>query len=234
MNAFLDQLRANELTLMLGIRSGRTADVVRVAHATGHHAVMVDLEHATLSLDVAAQLCATAADLGMAPFVWVSEREYAVIGPLLDCGAQGIIAPRIETAAQAEEVVRACQAHGKLLMIGDISRSGSPRLLGAAGNRSASTVRNGHRPALRRRTDTRRRVHHLVAAIMTEVVVVDGVRTAQGGYGGALSVVRPDDLAGLVVLGAANQAGEDNRNVARMAVQLAGVGQGVALLVERV
>jgi 3-oxoadipyl-CoA thiolase len=76
---------------------------------------------------------------------------------------------------------------------------------------------------------------------MTEVFLVGGVRTPQGRYGGALATVRPDDLAGLVVaeavarsgvpgdavdeviLGAANQAGEDNRDVARMAVLLAGL-----------
>ena len=75
----------------------------------------------------------------------------------------------------------------------------------------------------------------------TEVFLVDGVRTPQGRYGGALAAVRPDDLAALVVgealrrsgapadaveevvLGAANQAGEDNRDVARMAVLLAGL-----------
>ncbi|SNY48861.1 thiolase family protein [Paractinoplanes atraurantiacus] len=76
---------------------------------------------------------------------------------------------------------------------------------------------------------------------MPEVYLVGGVRTPQGKYGGALAGVRPDDLAGLVVreaagragvpgeavdevvLGAANQAGEDNRNVARMAALLAGL-----------
>ncbi|MBU2669288.1 thiolase family protein [Actinoplanes bogorensis] len=76
---------------------------------------------------------------------------------------------------------------------------------------------------------------------MAEAFLVGGVRTPQGKYGGALAGVRPDDLAGLVVqqavaragvpadqidevvLGAANQAGEDNRNVARMAVLLAGL-----------
>ncbi|WP_184697952.1 thiolase family protein [Saccharothrix tamanrassetensis] len=75
---------------------------------------------------------------------------------------------------------------------------------------------------------------------MTDVFVLDGVRTPFGRYGGALSGVRPDNLAahvlrtlaersGLdpatvdeVVLGDANQAGEDNRNVARMAALLAG------------
>lgn len=76
---------------------------------------------------------------------------------------------------------------------------------------------------------------------MTDVYLVGGVRTAVGRYGGVLADARPDDLAGLVVreavdragipadavdeviLGAANQAGEDNRNVARMAVLLAGL-----------
>ncbi|MCG7203358.1 thiolase family protein [Streptomyces arenae] len=74
-----------------------------------------------------------------------------------------------------------------------------------------------------------------------DVYLVDGARTPQGRHGGALAAVRPDDLAALVVgeavrragvpgeavdevvLGAANQAGEDNRDVARMAVLLAGL-----------
>ncbi|MFI2471365.1 thiolase family protein [Streptomyces globisporus] len=74
-----------------------------------------------------------------------------------------------------------------------------------------------------------------------EIFIVDGARTPQGRYGGALASVRPDDLAALVVgeavrragipadqvdeviLGAANQAGEDNRDVARMAALLAGL-----------
>jgi len=68
-NPFLDRLRDGELTLMLGIRSSRTADVVRIAREAGYHAVMIDLEHSTMPLDVAAQLCATAGDLGLTPFV---------------------------------------------------------------------------------------------------------------------------------------------------------------------
>jgi len=76
---------------------------------------------------------------------------------------------------------------------------------------------------------------------MNEVFVCDAVRTPIGRYGGVLSSVRPDDLAAItlkallarnpgldpaaieeVILGCANQAGEDNRNVARMALLLAG------------
>ncbi|HEY9048583.1 MAG TPA: 3-oxoadipyl-CoA thiolase, partial [Ohtaekwangia sp.] len=77
---------------------------------------------------------------------------------------------------------------------------------------------------------------------MTPVYIVDIVRTPVGKYGGALATVRPDDLAAHairellkrnsaidvsqiedVIIGAANQAGEDNRNVARMALLLAGL-----------
>lgn len=76
---------------------------------------------------------------------------------------------------------------------------------------------------------------------MSEAYLVAGTRTPVGRYGGALAGIRPDDLAALVVadavaragipgdavdeviLGAANQAGEDNRNVARMAALLAGL-----------
>ena len=108
-NPFLDRLRGGELTLMLGIRGSRTADVVRIAQSCGYHAIMVDLEHSTMSLDVAARLCATAGDLGLTPFARVPEREYGAIGRLLDGGAQGIVAPRIETAEQARTVASACR-----------------------------------------------------------------------------------------------------------------------------
>ena len=80
---------------------------------------------------------------------------------------------------------------------------------------------------------------------MTNAVILSAVRTPIGRYGGALSGVRPDDLAATAVraavdragidpaeiddvyLGCANQAGEDNRDVARMAVLLAGLPQSV-------
>src|ERR1700677_1106701 len=81
---------------------------------------------------------------------------------------------------------------------------------------------------------------------MTDAFICDAVRTPIGRYGGALATVRPDDLAALplaalltrnpsldpaaveeVLLGCANQAGEDNRNVARMAVLLAGLPDSV-------
>jgi 2-keto-3-deoxy-L-rhamnonate aldolase RhmA len=106
---FLDRLRAGELTLMLGIRGSRTTDVVSIAQSTGHHCVMVDLEHSTMSTDVAAELCTAAGNLGMTALVRIPEREYGLIGRILDGGAHGIIAPRIETVEEAELVARACR-----------------------------------------------------------------------------------------------------------------------------
>ncbi|MGZ8407809.1 MAG: thiolase family protein, partial [Caulobacteraceae bacterium] len=79
---------------------------------------------------------------------------------------------------------------------------------------------------------------------MADAFICDAVRTPIGRYGGALASVRPDDLAAIpikaliarnpnvdwtglddVILGCANQAGEDNRNVARMAGLLSGLGE---------
>jgi 3-oxoadipyl-CoA thiolase len=81
---------------------------------------------------------------------------------------------------------------------------------------------------------------------VTRAVILSAVRTPIGRYGGALSHIRPDDLAGIAIaaaverasvdpasiddvyFGCANQAGEDNRNVARMAGLLAGLPDSVA------
>jgi 2-keto-3-deoxy-L-rhamnonate aldolase RhmA len=109
LNSFLTRLHDGQLTLMMAIRSSRTTEVVRIAHATGHHAIMVDLEHSAITIDVATHLCATAHDLGLTSLVRVPEREYGAIGRLLDGGAQGIIAPRIETVDEAALVSRACR-----------------------------------------------------------------------------------------------------------------------------
>ncbi|MBO2011333.1 3-oxoadipyl-CoA thiolase [Hymenobacter negativus] len=81
---------------------------------------------------------------------------------------------------------------------------------------------------------------------MNQAYIIDGVRTPIGSFGGTLAAVRPDDLAAFtirellkrnpgadpsavadVILGCANQAGEDNRNIARMAALLAGLPYSV-------
>ena len=82
---------------------------------------------------------------------------------------------------------------------------------------------------------------------MTEVYICDAIRTPVGKFGGSLAAVRPDDLATLVlkeikgrnpginwdevddvIMGCTNQAGEDNRNIARMALLMAGYAQTIS------
>jgi 2-keto-3-deoxy-L-rhamnonate aldolase RhmA len=93
----------------LGVRGSRTAEIARIARSSGHHAIWVDLEHSTMPIDTAALICAAALDLGLAPFARIPEREYGVIGRLLDGGVLGIIAPRIESAEAAQDIVAACR-----------------------------------------------------------------------------------------------------------------------------
>ena len=81
---------------------------------------------------------------------------------------------------------------------------------------------------------------------MTEAFICDAIRTPIGRYGGSLSTIRTDDLAALpisalmernssvdwgkvddVIYGCVNQSGEDNRNIARMALLLAGLPEAV-------
>ena len=81
---------------------------------------------------------------------------------------------------------------------------------------------------------------------MIEVFICDAIRTPVGRYGGSLSSIRPDDLGAIplkeivkrnpdvdwlavddILMGCANQAGEDNRNVARMASLLAGFSETI-------
>src|SRR5882757_5899447 len=108
-NDLLDALSRGSLVTAMMIRSARTTDVVRVARATGHRSIIVDLEHSSMDLDVVATMTSTAGDLGLFPFVRVPERDYGSIGRCLDGGASGIIAARIETAGQAAEIARACR-----------------------------------------------------------------------------------------------------------------------------
>src|SRR5215203_3528148 len=85
----------------------------------------------------------------------------------------------------------------------------------------------------------------MTTSSFSRAVIVDAVRTPIGRHGGVLASVRPDDLAALVIgslvtrtgidpeliddviLGCTNQAGEDNRNVARMATLIAGLPETV-------
>lgn len=126
----LDRLRCGDTVLSLGVRHARTPDIARMASGAGYDAIWIDLEHSTMSIDCAAGIAAAATDLGLAAWVRVPEREHGVIGRLLDGGATGIIAPKIETAVEAQLVADACRfpPDGQRSYLALLPRSGFVRM----------------------------------------------------------------------------------------------------------
>jgi len=108
-NIIIERLAGGLPVFVFGVRMSRTVDVVKIAKGTGHHVLWVDLEHAGMSMDVAVQICVSALDAGLVPMVRIREGELGSIGPLMDGGVLGIMAPMIETAEEAARLARACR-----------------------------------------------------------------------------------------------------------------------------
>jgi len=142
----VEQLRAGTPVFGLGIRNARTTEIVRMARTAGFGVVWIDLEHSSMSIDCATQIAASACDLGLEGWVRTPERDLGVIGRLLDGGASGIIAPRVETADDAREVVRASRfpPRGSRSRIGLLPQSGYRRLAAAELMQSADEVTTVH------------------------------------------------------------------------------------------
>jgi 2-keto-3-deoxy-L-rhamnonate aldolase RhmA len=126
----LQKLASREPLLGLGIRNARTAEIIRIAKTAGFSIVWIDLEHSSISVDCAVQISAATADLGLEAWVRVPEREYGVIGRLLDGGVTGIIAPHVETAEEAQRVVNAARfpPRGQRSQIGYLPQVGYRKL----------------------------------------------------------------------------------------------------------
>ena len=108
-NVIIERLANGLPVFVFGVRSSRTLDVVKIAKGTGHHVLWIDLEHSGMSTDTAVQICASALDVGLVPMIRIPEGDIGPIGPLMDGGALGIMAPMIETAEQAIRISTACR-----------------------------------------------------------------------------------------------------------------------------
>lgn len=104
-----DALRGDGLVLCLALLNSRTPDVPAIAAACGYDAVYVDLEHTSTSLETAAMLCTSAIGAGISGLVRVPSHDPSVIARVLDNGAVGIIAPHVNSAAEAESIVNAAR-----------------------------------------------------------------------------------------------------------------------------
>lgn len=105
-NHVQEKLARNELVTSMIVRLVRSIEIVRIAKTAGFDTIYVDLEHNPFSLETTGQICLAALATGVTPFVRIPAVEPQFISRVLDCGALGIIAPHVNSAAEAAEIVR--------------------------------------------------------------------------------------------------------------------------------
>jgi len=107
-NRVKKMLKANELVLCMGVNQLRTPNIAMIAAACGFDAVYIDLEHNPTSLETAAGVCVPALGMGVTPIARVTSHDPHDATRILDCGAQGVMVPHVQNAAEARAIVEAC------------------------------------------------------------------------------------------------------------------------------
>jgi len=125
-NHALRQLRAGKLAVGLGLRQARTVDIAQIARTAGFDWLFIDCEHGSMDADTAAQISAASLAVGITPIVRVPGLEHWHASRLLDNGAQGIVVPHVDTAAEAKRVADTCRYPplGKRSMGGGLQQLG--------------------------------------------------------------------------------------------------------------
>ena len=106
-NHVKDKLNRDEVVASMTVRLIRGVEIARIAKTAGFDSLYVDMEHSSFSLESTSQVCIAALEAGITPFVRVP--GLADVQRILDAGALGIIAPHVQSAAQAREYVRAAK-----------------------------------------------------------------------------------------------------------------------------
>lgn len=125
-NVTRSRLDAGQVALGLGLRMARTVEVAKAVKSCGYHWLFIDMEHGTLSVDSAAQLCVAAQDAGITPIVRVPGFEHFHSSRILDGGAQGVVIPHVDTPEMAARLVSQCRYPplGKRSVIGGLAQTG--------------------------------------------------------------------------------------------------------------
>lgn len=108
-NPLKQRLDSGGLGLCLIVQKFTTVEIALAAQSCGFDALYVDLEHSVISESDAAQICIAGLLVGVTPLVRVPNHAPEVMGRMLDAGALGVIAPHVESAAQARRIVDACK-----------------------------------------------------------------------------------------------------------------------------
>jgi 2-keto-3-deoxy-L-rhamnonate aldolase RhmA len=108
-NVALDLLRAGELAVGIGLRQARTVDIAPAMKTAGFDWLFIDMEHNSMDLDTAVQICVAARAAGISPIVRVPGFQHFHASRVLDGGAQGVVFPHVDDAKTAAELVDFCR-----------------------------------------------------------------------------------------------------------------------------
>jgi 2-dehydro-3-deoxyglucarate aldolase/4-hydroxy-2-oxoheptanedioate aldolase len=89
-------LKEGKLQLGLNFGQLRSAEIPRLLAAAGFHWAFIDCEHGNFDLETVNDICRVAQLVGLCPVLRVADLQYSLVARALDCGAQGVIFPRIE------------------------------------------------------------------------------------------------------------------------------------------
>ena len=103
------KLEAGEVLASLNVVHWRGVNIAGIARECGFDWLFIDLEHNSMDLDAAAQICVAALPLGITPIVRVPPHDQFLATRILDNGAMGVVAPHVDTAEQARSVVQNCK-----------------------------------------------------------------------------------------------------------------------------
>jgi 2-keto-3-deoxy-L-rhamnonate aldolase RhmA len=108
-NPVKERMRAGDVALGMIVRLARSADIARIAKATGHDFIFIDGQHSLFSLETVGHIAQTALGIGIAPLVRVRSCDDPSTSVILDNGATGIIFPDVNSADDARRAVNACK-----------------------------------------------------------------------------------------------------------------------------
>jgi len=107
-NIAKDKLKAGELAIGVGLRQARTVDAAKIAQVCGFDWIFIDMEHNAMSMETAASMCVAGLDAGVTPIVRSAHHASFLMSRPLDAGAQGIVAPHVDTVAEATAIRDQC------------------------------------------------------------------------------------------------------------------------------
>jgi len=101
--------REEKVTLGVGVRVAKSVEIGMAMKASGYDWLFIDTEHGPFNLETATQISTAALTQGITPIVRVASLEPHLSTRILDCGAQGIVLPHVNTAEEARKFVSICK-----------------------------------------------------------------------------------------------------------------------------